>query len=263
LETETNVPIRALIVDDEPLARARVRRLLGAHPDFEVVRECADGKSAIAALREIDVDVAFLDVQMPAVDGFGVLQEVPADRIPVVIFVTAHDEHAMRAFDVHALDYLLKPFDAARFERAVKRARRQLELESSRGEAVEKRLASIFTLLDATAARPASILVKTATRTAVVPVSEIRWIEASGKHVKIHAGRDAYLHREPLRKVLERLDPRRFVQIHRSTVVQLSSIESLEPSFHGDHSVLLRDGTRLVLSRSFRGKLEALLGQRF
>lgn len=263
--------IRAIIIDDEPLARERIRTLLREESDIEIAAECGDGRKAVAAIRRHAPDLVFLDVQMPELDGFGVLEAVGAERVPVVIFVTAYDKYALRAFDVHALDYLLKPFDRDRFHRALGRARAQLR---GQRDSADRRL---LALLDEVrgAVAPASsrtssgaprrlerLVVKSAGRVFFLRTEEIDWIESAGNYVKMHAGRDAHLVRETMSALEAQLDPAAFVRIHRSTIVNLARIRELQPMFHGDYTVLLRDGRELTLSRNYRDRLEKLLGRR-
>ena len=251
--------IRALIVDDEPLARERLRGLLEAEPDVAVVGECADGEAAVDAIRAEPPDLVFLDVQMPNLDGFGVVEAVGPENMPVTVFVTAYDRYALRAFEVHALDYLLKPFDRARFTVALDRARAQLEQDRAAGAADR-----LLALLDETKAPPRKgaerIAVKSSGGVSFVRAEEIDWVEAAGNYAKLHAGGDVHLIRETLNAMEARLDPEQFVRIHRSTIVNLDAIKELQPLFHGDYAVILRDGTELVLSRSYRQKLKGLFG---
>ncbi len=277
--------IRALIVDDEPLGRQRIRSLLKSEPDFEIVGECGDGREALAAIREQRPDLVFLDVQMPGLDGFGVLDAVGPERMPAVIFVTAFDTYAIRAFEVHALDFLLKPFDRGRFRKAIKRARAELEsrknrdtgaklaalLQDARGgqsiELVGKFKEARLTRLpeDPQAGRRFldRVVIKSAGRVFFLRADEIDWVEAAGNYLRLHAGGDTHLLRETMSNMEARLNPEKFVRIHRSTIVNLERIKELEPMFHGDYMVALQDGTKLTLSRSYRQKLQELLGHSF
>ncbi len=240
-------PIRTLIVDDEQMARASIRVLLGGDPEIEVVGECASGAEAVSQIRAVAPELVFLDVQMPGMNGFEVLQAVGPARRFVVVFVTAYDSYALEAFDVHALDYVLKPFDDRRFHTAASRAKDQI------------RHARLDELASAPAEREGQLVVRDGGRTVFVPVADIDWIEAADYYVQLHVGARSYLHREPMRDLEARLDPRRFVRIHRSAIVALDRVAELRPSAHGDHCVRLRDGTDLRLSRSRRGQLRALL----
>jgi two-component system LytT family response regulator len=254
------VAIRTLIVDDEPLARQRLRALLEADPDVELVGECGDGREAVAVLQKIRPDLVFLDVQMPALDGFGVLAAV-GGRLPVVVFVTAHDRYALRAFEVHALDYLLKPFDKDRFHTALARAKAQVRREQD--GAVSQRLLDL--LKDVREPRNAlgRLVVKSGGRVYFVRVEDIDWVEAAGNYVRLHVGKEDHLLRESMAGLEARLDAARFLRIHRSTIVNVERIRELQPAFHGDYAVILRDGTELTLSRGYRDRLQALLGGSF
>jgi two-component system LytT family response regulator len=253
--------IRALIVDDEPPGRARLRDLLAAEADVEVVGECADGTEAVTAVRDLRPDLLFLDVQMPGLDGFGVLEALGRECPPAVIFVTAHDRYALRAFDVHALDYLLKPFDRQRFQKALGRARTQLA--GAGGPAARERLLALLEEVRPAPKPLERLALKTAGRITFLKADEIDWIEAAGNYVRLHAGGEAHLLRETMSRLEGRLDAARFVRIHRSTIVQLDRIRELQPWFHGDYRVRLRDGTELTLSRGYRPKLQELLGGEF
>jgi two-component system LytT family response regulator len=249
------VTIRALIVDDEPLARGRLRTLLAGEPDVEVVGECGDGLEAVAAVEELSPDLLFLDVQMPALDGFAVLEALDADRLPAVVFVTAHDRYALRAFEVHALDYLLKPFDRDRFRKALGRARAQIAGAEGGGK-----LPAL--LADARARRqPADrLVIKSAGRVFFLRTEEIDWVEAAGNYVRLHCGGDAHLLRETMNGLEARLDGQRFLRVHRSTIVNVDRIRELQAWFHGDYLVILRDGTQLTLSRGYRPRVQERFG---
>jgi two-component system LytT family response regulator len=250
--------IRTLIVDDEPLARQRVRRLLEADPDVTVVGESGDGRQALADLRALRPDLVFLDVQMPALDGFGVLAELGAEATPMVIFVTAHDRYALKAFEVHALDYLLKPFDAARFAAALERAKAQLRQGSAADW--QERLRELLRAAPGRPPGPERLLIKSGGRIYFVRIEDVDWIEAAGNYVRLHVGAEEHLLREALTTLEKKLDPGRFVRIHRSTVVNLERIRELQPAFHGDYVLILRDGTELAVSRGYRDRLGEALG---
>ncbi|HKQ05942.1 MAG TPA: LytTR family DNA-binding domain-containing protein [Blastocatellia bacterium] len=249
--------IRTLIVDDEPLARRRIRRMLARHADVEVIGECANGSEAVAAIREQQPALVFLDVQMPEADGFAVLERIAANEAPLIIFVTAYDQYAVRAFEVHALDYLLKPFDRRRFDNALQRAKSRLT--SDRSDVTERTLA----LLEALRAQQSHLermVIKAGGRAFFLKTEEIDWIEAEGKYVRLHVGRESHLVREAISQIEAQLDPKRFMRIHRSTIVNLDRVRELQPWFHNDYRVILRDGTELMLSRSCRKRLGELLG---
>ncbi|HKA87894.1 MAG TPA: LytTR family DNA-binding domain-containing protein [Haliangiales bacterium] len=242
--------IRAFIVDDEPLARRRLRELCAREPDVEVVGEAGDGAAAVAAIRATRPDLLFLDVHIPELDGFGVLARLPG-AVPAIVFVTAYDEYALRAFEVAALDYLLKPFDGARFQAMLRRARAALGSDEGRA-----RLEAILGALG----RPRLLAVKDDGRVQLVRADEIDWIEAADNYVCVHAGRDTHILRATLTAVEGRLDPSRFARIHRSTVVALDRIRELRPATRNEVVAVLRDGTRLPVSRTYAGRLRSLLG---
>ena len=250
--------IRTLIVDDEPLARQRLRRLLEADPEIAVLGECGDGQQAVADLRELRPDLVFLDVQMPGLDGFGVLQVLGRDAPPAVVFVTAHDRYALKAFEVHALDYLLKPFDKGRFSAALERAKEQLRQGTS--AALNERLQELLRNAPGHHHGPERLMVKSGGRIYFVRVGEIDWVEAAGNYVRLHAGKEEHLLRESLTALERKLDPARFVRVHRSALVNLERIRELQPAFHGDYVIILQDGTELPLSRGCRAGLEEALG---
>jgi two-component system LytT family response regulator len=253
-----NVPTRVLIVDDEPLARERLRTLLADEPGIQVAGEAADGGSAADAIRALNPDLVFLDVQMPGSSGFDVIEEVGADKMPFVVFVTAYDRYALRAFDVHALDYLLKPFDRERFRQALGRARQQLERI---GGDLERRLIALVKDLKPAQSRVDRFVVKSSGRVFFVRNDEIDWIEAAGNYVKLHVGADSHLFRETMNSVEARLDPDLFFRIHRSHIVNIERIRELQPWFNGEYVVFLKNGTRLTLSRGYREKLQERVGR--
>lgn len=251
--------IRTLIVDDEPLGRERIRSLLRRDPDIEVVGECGDGRQAIAAIDDLRPDLLFLDVQMPEIDGFAVLEAIRPERMPSIVFVTAYDRYAVKAFEVHALDYLLKSFDRERFQAAVGRAKDSVR--RARDGQVTEKIAGLLESLQERQKFLTRILVRSSARIIFLPVDELDWAEAADNYVRLHAGKDAHLVRETLQAFARRLDPATFLRIHRSTVVNVNRIRELRPLFHGDYAVRLKDGTELTLSRRFRASLSAPLGQ--
>ncbi len=251
--------IRTLIVDDEPLARERIRKLLQKETDVEILGECADGSEAVSAIRRDQPDLVFLDVQMPEVDGFGVLERLDREAMPAVVFVTAHDRFALRAFEVHALDYLLKPFDGERFRNALARAREQIRRRQS-GE-LSERIGKLLADLKAGGKHQERLAVKSAGRVLFLKVEEIDWIEAADNYVNLHSGNECHLHRETMAALEGRLPADKFMRISRSTIVNIERIKELQPLFHGEYAVILRNGTRLTLSRSHREKLNRLLGR--
>jgi two-component system, LytTR family, response regulator len=250
------VSIRALIVDDEPLGRQRIRSLLKEEADLEVVGECADGLEAVAAIRDRRPDLVFLDVQMPGLDGFGVLEAVGPEQMPAVIFVTAHDIYALRAFEVHALDYLLKPFDRRRLRQTLQRARQQL----NQGEKAVGQYTALLQDIQANRKIVDRLVIKSAGRVFFLKTGEIDWIEAAGNYLRLHVGDEVHLLRETMSNLETRLNSGKFLRIHRSAMVNIERVKELRPMFHGDYLVLLHDGTELTLSRSYRPKLQDLLG---
>ena len=257
--SDARLRVRALIADDEPLARERLRMLLSAEPDVEIVAECRNGADAIAAIQRLRPDLVFLDVQMPNGSGFEVIAAVGAARMPPVIFVTAYDQYALRAFDVHALDYLLKPFDRQRFEQALARARQQIERVAA-GD-LERRLLELVQDLRPAAQRPERFVIKSGGRVFFVRADEIDWIEAAGNYVKLHVGTDTHLLRETMTALEAQLDPDLFFRIHRSHIVNIERIKELQPWFNGEYVVFLRNGARLTLSRGYREKLQDRIGR--
>ena len=248
--------LRALIVDDEPIARRRIRRLLRSVDDIEIAGECGNGRSALEAIDAARPDLVFLDVQMPELDGFDVVTQLHPGRTPAVVFVTAFDRYALRAFDVHAVDYLLKPIAPARLRLAVDRARERIERGTN-----QTGLAGLLRELRERPRRLARLAVRARGRIVMLDVDAIDWIQAADNYVTVHANGREYLLRETLVALERQLDPGRFVRIHRSTIAPLDRIAELQPSSHGDFDVRLRDGTRLTLSRSWREHVERALGR--
>jgi two-component system LytT family response regulator len=249
--------IRALIVDDEPLAREGMRLHLEEEQDVEIVGEARDGAEAVEMIQALKPDLVFLDVQMPGVDGFGVLEAIGVDEMPCVIFVTAYDQFALRAFDSHAVDYLLKPFDAQRLHSAVDHARTQIR-GKLRNE-VEERLAALLGELRGKSQYLERIVVRSGGRILILRIEDVEWLEAASNYVRIHAAGREYLLRETMTNLETKLDPTHFVRIHRSTIVRLDRIKELEPLFQGDYVLILEDGTRLTSSRGYRDRLQDLL----
>jgi len=254
--------IRTLIVDDEPLARDRIRGLLETESDFEVTSECNNASDAVAAIKQLQPDLVFLDVQMPELSGFDVLESVLPAPLPIVVFVTAHDQYALKAFEVHALDYLLKPFDRERFSAALKRVRAQLILQEENGE-LNKKLIALLESVKSERKYLDRLVIKSSGRVFFLKVEEIDWIEAAGNYVRLHAGKDSHLHRETMSGLESRLPPERFVRIHRSSIVNIERIRELRTLFHGDYELILQDNTQLVLSRAYREKLSSHLKASF
>ena len=249
--------IRTLIADDEPPARRLLRRHLERHADVEVLGEATTGAEAVERIRALDPDLVFLDVQMPELDGFGVVREIGARDMPPVVFVTAFDSHAIHAFDVNALDYLLKPFEAERFDAMLDRARAHLERNAA---------PSLARLLDAVRQRDAAtndlgrIPVRVGDRIRLVPADEIDFVSAEGNYLRIHAGRESYQMREALATLAQRLPAPPFVRVHRSTIVNVAHVVELEPLFKGEYVLRMRNGNRLTTGRSFREQVRRAFG---
>ena len=255
--------LRTLIVDDEALAREGVALALAKERDVEIVGSCGDGPSAVRAIRELEPDLVFLDVKMPGLDGFGVIGEIGADKMPPVIFLTAYEQHALRAFRIDALDYLLKPIDAEDLRKSVERARRrhaQDAIGAWRGEL--RALVDKFAHERPAADAPERILVRTNGRVHVLDPLKIDWVEAAGDYVTIHAAGKSHLVRDSLRNLEARLAAHGFLRIHRSTLVKLASVGELVAKDSGDHEVVLHDGTVLRLSRSYKDALYEALNAR-
>ena len=267
----TDRPVTVLVADDEPLARRRILRLLRAEPGVEVVAECKGGRSAVEQILARNPDLVFLDIQMPDLDGFGVIAEVGPERMPSVVFVTAFDQYALRAFEVHALDYLLKPFEAERFHSALVRARANLSPQREAAYPGEDRLRRLLSEVlgsreggGEAAARTTSpfferVAVKTDGATRILQIADVDWFETDGNYVRVHVGKSTYLIRSTANRLQEELDPRRFARIHRRFLVNIDRVVGLEPWFGGDAIVLLRDGSKLRLSRNYREAFLALM----
>ena len=250
--------IRTLIVDDEPLARRKIRRMLARDPEVEILADCSNGREATAAIGAHKPDLVFLDVQMPEIDGFDVLESITPLRMPFVIFVTAYDQYALRAFEVSAVDYLVKPFDRRRFEMALQRAKSRLANE--RGSDLNQQTLALLEELKARSSHTERLVIKAGGRAFFLKTDEIDWIEAEGKYVRLHVGKESYLVREAIGSMESQLDPKKFPRIHRSTIVNIDRVRELQPWFHNEYRVILKDGTELMLSRSCRKRLGELLG---
>jgi two-component system LytT family response regulator len=265
--TATVTRVRTLIVDDEPAARRGVRLLLERDPAVEIVGEAGGGAEAAEMIRREKPDLVFLDVQMPGCDGFEVLNKISGVASPAVVFVTAYDEHALRAFEVSAVDYLLKPYDDARFAAALQRAKHALRQRET--DSVHRRLTQLLDYLQHDPARVAAkdelpgdrILIKSSGEIFFLKAEEIDWIEAEGDYMKFHVAGRAHLMRETMARLEARLDPKRFLRIHRSTIVNIDRLRKLSPSFAGEYAVILHDGTKLKLSRGYHERIGALLKQ--
>ena len=272
-----NRKLRALVVDDESLAREALLVMLGGDPEIEVIAECRNGKEAVTVIREQSPDVIFLDIQMPEMDGFQVVEEVGAVRMPVTIFVTAYDKHALRAFEAHALDYLLKPFDHDRFNAALQRAKtfvRQQKL----GELSESLLAVLRDLQSKNGASPSEadsrkperaahqepldrVVIKSGGRIYFLKTEEIDWVEGAGDYLTLHSGGQTHLIRETMGNFHAKLDPQKFLRIHRSTIVNIERIKDIRPLYKGEYVITLTSGISLKASRGYRHELQQLLDE--
>ena len=251
--------IRTLVVDDEPLARERIRALLSEQPDIDVIGEARDGEEAVQAILAHEPDLVFLDIQMPKMDGFEVIRTVGAENMPLVVFVTAYDQHALKAFDVRALDYLLKPFDRERFAESIGRVRQAIERSGT--DEIGRRLLELVRELKPGGGRSDRLVIKSAGRLFFLRIDEIDWVEAAGNYVKLHVGTEEHLLRETMNGIEVKLDPDKFFRIHRSRIVNMERIKELQPWFNGEYVVILRNGTKLTLSRGYREKLQERLGR--
>ena len=253
------VKTRVLIADDEPLGRARLRMLLAQEPWIDIVAECADAPTTVEAIQKLTPELVFLDIQMPGGSGFDVIESVGAARMPFVIFVTAFDRYALRAFDVHALDYLLKPFDRDRFSDALTRARERID-RNPNGD-LERRLLALVNDLKPGPQPLERFVIKSGGRVFFLRAADIEWIEAAGNYVKLHVGAETHVFRETMNSLEARLDPGVFFRIHRSHIVNIERVRELQPWFNGEYVVFLTSGARLTLSRGYRDKLQDRIGR--
>ena len=251
--------IRTLIIDDVQLARERLKRCLADHPDVEIVGECDNGETAVKSVRALEPDLIFLDVQMPALDGFGVLEVLKKERMPVVIFVTAYNEYAIQAFEVNALDYLLKPVDCERLGKAVQRAKTHLA-QPPAGDDLDNRFRAMLEDIKSGSKSLKRLTIKLTGRTILLPTDEIDWIETYGNYLKVHAGRESHLIRGTMQSLETKLDPERFVRVHRSVIVNIEKVKEIYPRSNGDQDLVLQNGRQLMLSRNYRDKFFAVLG---
>ena len=249
--------IRTLIVDDEPLAREGLRLHLDDQTDIDIIGECGDGASAVLAVRDLAPDLVFLDVQMSGLDGFGVLRAIGTDQMPIVVFVTAYDEFALQAFEAHAIDYLLKPLDPERLETALERVRNQLHGRSRRER--DDRVLSLLTQVSGGARFIERLVTRADGKIRIIRVDDIDYIEAAGNYAKIHVGGKMHLVREGMNSLESKLDPARFLRIHRSVIVRIDRIKELESLYQGDYVVVLHDGTRLTTGRKYRDAIQEFI----
>ena len=251
--------IRALIVDDEPLARRRIRSLLAHDSGVDVIGECSDGYNAVSSINELTPDLVFLDIQMPTMDGFEVIKTIGPERMPTVIFVTAYDQYALKAFEVNALDYLLKPYDRRRFQKTLERAKASISgLQSGN---VNNQLLSLLGNLRREREIPDRFIIKSGGRVVFLKVEEIDWMCAVGNYVRLQVGRDSHLMRETMTGMEAKLNPDSFMRIHRSTIVNLDRVKEVQPWAKGEYVVIMRDGARLIMSRRYRERLNELLSK--
>ncbi len=255
--------IRVLIVDDEPLARRGIRQLLEPEKDFEIVGEAANGREAVSAIEKLAPDLVFLDIQMPLLDGFSFIKKIGAENLPEIVFVTAYDEHAIRAFEVNALDYLLKPINPERFQKTLRRVREQIK--NGRTKDIDHRLSALLQSLESAKLNPEQtvyldrIAVKDAGRITLVDVNEIDWISSEGNYVQLHAKGKTHLLRETMDGIERKLNPQKFLRLRRSTIVRVEEIKELTPLFNGEVELVLKNGTKLSSSRRYRKNLETIL----
>lgn len=253
--------IRTIIADDERLAREKLRLFLASETDVKLVAECSDGSKALSAIRTFGADLLVLDIQMPGMDGFQVLNELSPEEMPVVIFTSAYDQYAIRAFEAHALDYLLKPFDRDRLRHALDRAR--MALNHSQDRQITHRILDLLSQVKSEM-RPSPstdgrLVIRAKGRIVFLNLAEIDWIEASANYVRLNVGKESHLYRETIGRISERLDPTHFVRVHRSTIVNVRKIKELIPVNSGEYIVILNNGKELSCSRSYRAALESMI----
>jgi len=251
--------IKALIADDEPLARKFIRRMLKDDREVEIVGECGNGRDAVAMIKTQSPDVVFLDVQMPEMNGFAVIEAVGFEQLPEIVFTTAYEHYAIRAFELHALDYLLKPFDQTRFRDAMKHAKERLNQRQHEDERLQ--IGALLESLKNQTQYLDRLIIKADGRITFLSTREIDWIEADDKYVHLHTGKTARMVRQTLSGMEAQLDTKKFLRIHPSTIVNVERIKELQPLFSGEHSIVLQDGTRLTLSRNYKNSLFELLGK--
>lgn len=247
--------IQTVIADDEPKARKNIQRLLKIHPEFEIISSCSDGGQTLEAIRELNPDLVFLDIQMPEYNGFELLEKLDPEHLPVIVFVTAYDEFALQAFEVHAVDYLMKPFDKARFEEALDQVKKTIRIPSESDMQV-----SVMKLLEAIKTNnevQGKIKLKNDGKIFFLDISEIRWIEAAGNYIKIVCENDWYMDRNTMKNIEKKLDSNIFFRIHRSAIINIHNVKVIKPWFHGDYKVIMQDGTKLNMSRNYTDLLDA------
>ena len=246
--------IRVVVVDDEPIAREGVRRHLVREPGVEIIAECGDGLTAVETIRKLAPDLVFLDVQMPGMDGFEVTHAIGIDVMPAVVFVTAYDKYALQAFEVNAVDYLLKPFDSERFQKAFQRARMQIERRTT--EAINEKLQALIESMRSQRYLE-RLVVKSGGRIFFLPVTEIDWIESADNYVNLHCSRESHLIRETLSGLESKLNPEEFLRVRHSAIVNLKRIKELRPLFKGEYEIVMQNGVKLTSSRRYRSKISS------
>jgi two-component system LytT family response regulator len=252
--------IRTIIADDEKLARAKLRILLQSEAGVNVVAECSDSEQTVQAVNCYKPDLLLLDVQMPGPDGFHVLQAIPPDQMPMVVFTTAYDQYALQAFEAHALDYLLKPFDQERLHRTIERV--QTEFVKTGDREITRRILDYLAKGQIESAADKRLIIKAGGRVVFLDVDEIEWIDADANYVKLNAGKNTYVLRQSIGNLSQRLNPNQFVRIHRSTIVNVEKIKELQPCNSGEYIVVLRNGKQLSCSRGYRGGLQSLIDKK-
>ena len=251
------IKIRTLIIDDMPLARERIRRVLSYDADIEIVGECVDGKQAVDGIRNLNPDLVFLDIHMPEMSGFDVIEKVSVDKMPVIVFVTAYDEFALRAFEVHAFDYLLKPFEMERMQETIARAKELIQKGNNSN--LDQRLSDLIKTVRKSEKYLKRLAIKSRDKSVLLMVEEIDYIVSDGNYLYIHFGGKSHLIRASLQYFETRLDPEKFVRIHRSTIINVDSVKEMHPLFNGDQLIVMKDKKQLNLSRKYRDRLNRLL----
>ncbi|MEI7905973.1 MAG: LytTR family DNA-binding domain-containing protein [Bacteroidota bacterium] len=252
--------IRAIIVDDEPLAREKVLLFARSENDIEIVDVCANGHDALSSCKKFKPDLLFLDIQMPEMNGFEMLNQLKIDPLPGIIFITAYDEFALRAFEFHAVDYLLKPFDRNRFTKAVNHARESIQSHTQSDETALQ-IQTMLNSINQESARPERLIVKTNGKIIFLRMNEIDWMEAAGNYVNVHVGNEAHLIRETMNNIQDQLDPQHFIRIHRGTIINIEKVKELQPYYNGEYKVVLQNNTQVILSRGYRENFKKILGK--
>ena len=260
-ELPLDVVVRTVIADDERLARQKLLILLDSEPHVKVVAECRDGRQTVSAIRTLRPDMLLLDIQMPDLDGFQVLSQIPPEEMPVVIFTSAYDQYAIRAFEANALDYLLKPFDQERLHHALARARSELCKAHDREitHRILNLLSQVRSVASPTTERDSRLVIKANGRVVFLDLDSIEWVEAAANYVRLNIGKESYLFRETISRIAERLDSNHFVRIHRSTIVNVRKIKELIPVNSGEYVVVLKSGRELSCSRGYRAALQGIV----